>query len=131
VNKNCIKNSEKMDTTKFIEEYRERIEKKIEIWVSMKEHGLSDYEISSFAVIRNMHGHVMKIRTHSDKYLATSLRGDNKKSKTWKIHRLLAMTFIEKPEDKKVVTVDHKDRKILNNDLNNLRWATPSQQGYN
>lgn len=120
-----------MEITKFREEYRERIEKKIEIWVSLKQLGFSNYEVSSFAVIRNTHGHLMKIRAHSDKYLTSDLLGDDKKYKKWRIHRLLALIFLENPEDTKAVTVDHKDRNILNNDLSNLRWATPSQQGYN
>lgn len=120
-----------MEVTKFREEYRERIEKKIEIWVSLKQLGFSNYEVSSFAVIRNTHGHLMKIGAHSDKYLTSALFGDDKKYKKWRIHRLLALIFLENPEDMKAVTVDHKDRNILNNDLSNLRWATPSQQGYN
>ena len=42
------------------------------------------------------------------------------------IHRLLAEAFIPNPEGKP--TVDHKDGNRKNNSLENLRWATYSEQ---
>lgn len=122
-----------MKATKFKEEYTERIEKGIKIWASTKELGFPNYEISSFAKIRNVKTRrQLKITPNTDKYLGVCLVGDNtKKAKRVRLHRILAMTFLEKAENEKAITVDHIDRNILNNDLNNLRWATPSEQGYN
>lgn len=42
------------------------------------------------------------------------------------VHRLLAETFIPNPEGKP--TVDHANSDRLDNSLNNLRWATYSEQ---
>lgn len=49
--------------------------------------------------------------------------------KNYRVHRLVAMCFIENPENKP--TVDHIDRNKLNNNLSNLKWATQSEQCLN
>jgi hypothetical protein len=49
--------------------------------------------------------------------------------KTYQIHRLLALHYIPNPEN--LPCVDHKDRNKSNNNLNNLRWVTISENGLN
>ena len=70
------------------------------------------------------------LKSSKDKkgYLKICLYKDGK-SKTHKIHRLVALHYIDNPEDKP--TVDHKDRDILNNSVSNLRWATRAEQQRN
>lgn len=46
----------------------------------------------------------------------------NGKQIQWSLHRLLAITFIPNPEQKR--TVNHIDGNKLNNTLENLEWAT-------
>ncbi len=58
-------------------------------------------------------------------YLAVTL--SNRKRET--IHRLLATHFIDNP--KNYPAVDHIDRNRTNNDLNNLRWASFSENNSN
>ena len=62
-------------------------------------------------------------------YLHVHVRKDKEKYKKLPVHRLVALAFIENPENKP--TVDHIDRNILNNNLSNLRWATMSEQNKN
>jgi len=45
------------------------------------------------------------------------------------VHRLIAEHFIENPDNKPFV--DHIDRNRTNNKLNNLRWATRSENNQN
>ncbi len=51
------------------------------------------------------------------------------KTKSFLLHRLLAIAFIPNPLNKKYI--DHIDRNSLNNDLSNLRWATYSENNLN
>ena len=53
----------------------------------------------------------------------------NGKTKTYAIHRLVAIYYIPNPENKR--TVDHIDRNPLNNHVSNLRWATDLEQSAN
>jgi len=49
--------------------------------------------------------------------------------KTVKVHRLVAEHFIYNPDDKP--EVDHIDRNKSNNNVNNLRWVTKSENKIN
>ncbi len=53
----------------------------------------------------------------------------NGKHTTCKIHRLLAIQYIPNPEGKPVI--DHMDRNKQNNSLDNLKWATHSENNFN
>lgn len=45
------------------------------------------------------------------------------------VHRLVALTFIPNPDNKK--EIDHIDRDSKNNSINNLKWATRSENNEN
>jgi hypothetical protein len=61
-------------------------------------------------------------------YYQIKLSKDNK-SITHKVHRLLALTYIANPDNKPVV--DHINRIKTDNSINNLRWATLSENSIN
>ena len=63
-------------------------------------------------------------------YLIVKLYKDGK-PKTFGIHRLIAMHFLDIPEDEDAMVVDHINCRKDDNRVENLRWATYSQNGLN
>ena len=57
-------------------------------------------------------------------YISVNLNIDNKK-KNYALHRLVAQTFLENPDNLPIV--NHKDGNKLNNNVDNLEWVTQSQ----
>lgn len=80
-----------------------------------------NYEVSSFGNVRNV---------LTNKTMRQSLKGGynnvcltNCEIRTsFKVHRLVALAFIENPENKS--DVNHKDKNKTNNCLSNLEWMT-------
>ena len=61
-------------------------------------------------------------------YFQLGIRNNNKR-KFFTIHRLVALHYIDNPNNYE--TVDHIDRNITNNHVSNLRWASRSMQQFN
>ena len=91
------------------------------------EYDLSDtYEISNTGKVRRK-GKLTerKLRLKHDGYLDVMLYKDGKHL-TCSIHRLVATTFLENTDNKR--TVNHIDGDKTNNNVDNLQWATDSEQ---
>jgi hypothetical protein len=91
----------------------------------------SNYFINEDGDIKNKSGHLRK-QYINDGYYTVSLIGidnDNKKvSHCFKVHRLVAYTFIEKPKNfNDNYVVNHIDMNKLNNNYKNLEWCTSAE----
>lgn len=86
----------------------------------------TNYSINRKGEIRN--DNTGKIKTpfinKANGYLTVDLYAGSKSQKVT-VHRLLAEAFIPNPDNKPCI--DHKDGDRTNNSLNNLRWATYSE----
>jgi len=92
-----------------------------EEWLTISNY--DNYEVSSFGNVRNKKtGRILKPSNRGGYYVVGL---SNKKIKTFQVHRLVAETFIENPENK--AHVNHKDKNSLNNNLSNLEWNTPKE----
>lgn len=72
-------------------------------------------------------GKFLKTRTNDGGYEIVNLSTNesNKKYRTVKVHRLIAKAFIPNPNNLR--TVNHLDFNRLNNNVNNLEWASHSE----
>lgn len=94
-------------------------------WKKIKQY--ENYSINEYGEIRNDKTNNIKspYLNKQNGYMYVDLWKDNKSSKC-SIHKLIAEAFIPNPLGKP--TVDHKDGNRTNNSLNNLRWASYSEQ---
>jgi hypothetical protein len=80
------------------------------------------YYISNLGRFKNSFGSIMEnYKVNENGYIRVNIY-----EKTFLLHRLVALTFLENPENKK--TVNHKDGNKLNNGINNLEFATNQEQ---
>lgn len=97
------------------------------------------YEVSTFGNVRSIDREVLahnckRVLYLKGKQLKPAINKDgykrvglckNRKNKSFSIHRLVATTFLNKPEYKS--EVNHKDGNKLNNKVDNLEWITHSE----
>lgn len=97
-----------------------------EIWKQI-EGGYEEYQVSNFGQIKSLKNKTEKI-LHLDKdrhgYMNVKLC-KNGTVKKFKVHRLVAMAFIENPNG--FPEINHKDGNKENNFVENLEWVTRSQ----
>ena len=95
----------------------------MEEWRIIKD--FPNYSVSNFGNVKNNKtNRIMKLNVKGG-YYHISLNNDNCK-KTLKVHRLVALAFIENPENKP--EVNHINKNKLDNFINNLEWATRKKQ---
>lgn len=89
-----------------------------EVWKPIVGH--ERYQASTLGRIKNIKGEISKLCYHRQGYLRVMVDG-----KARMVHRLIAMTFIPNPENKK--TVNHINANKEDNRVENLEWATQSE----
>lgn len=110
-----------------------------EVW-SFIENTNNRYQVSSFGRVRSLYIYhaskgqsfkkrinrvkILKNKPLKNKYLSVCIYYDGF-FKRIMVHRLVALSFILKPENKN--QVNHKDGDPTNNNLENLEWVTQSE----
>lgn len=83
------------------------------------------HEVSNTGLVRNIKtNYILKQCLNRQGYHQVYLRNKNGKF-TLRVHRLVAIAFIENPYNKS--EVNHKDCNKSNNSISNLEWATPKE----
>lgn len=99
----------------------------MEKWKYIESMKSNAYMVSTHGNIKSMNYNktgkekLMKLREDKDGYLTVSLVDKNGKSSPRKVHRLVAMAFIENPNN--LPMVNHKDENKSNNHVENLEWC--------
>ena len=89
--------------------------------------GFSKYLFSSAGKIWSKKTHTeTSLSYSSDGYLKVGLTNDEGRCVSTGVHRLIALAFIPNPENKP--TVNHKNHDKTDNRVENLEWATVTEQ---
>lgn len=84
---------------------------------------ISRYKINGWGGLTLLPEIIMSAKSTPQGYMQVGLR--NPKQKLFYVHRLVAIAFLEKSEDKP--EVNHKDGNKSNNHVINLEWSTPAE----
>ena len=95
----------------------------------MEIKGFENYLIYEDGLVYNQkYDRFLKHYESGKGYLQVGLHKDGKRQQM-KIHRLVGNAYIENPDNKPCI--DHIDRNPQNNNIENLRWVTTSENNRN
>jgi hypothetical protein len=90
--------------------------------------GYPNYKIGTNGEIKR-NEQIVKLTPHSGGYRVINLHNEGCESSVQYVHRIVAVTFISNPGNKRVV--DHINNDRSDNRVENLRWTTQSENCIN
>lgn len=94
-----------------------------EVWKDIKGYE-GRYQVSSLGKVKNQYGDMLSPIDNRKGYYRVVLMKNNTRNNQY-IHRLVAMAFLENPNNKRCV--NHKDFDTHNNRIDNLEWCTQKE----
>ena len=94
-----------------------------EVWKKFPE--ATEYEVSTHGRVRKK-WRIKKLSPQKNGYLKTWIRG-----KLFRVHRLVALTFLADTRRPWLKVVDHIDQDKTNNHVSNLRWTSQAVNHFN
>ena len=96
----------------------------MEIWKDI-EGWNGKYQVSAWGRVRNAEtGNILTPYVNEKGYLKVGLSCGNRKTKKYRVNRLVAQAFVPNPYN--LPQVNHKDGNKQNNSYTNLEWTTNS-----
>lgn len=96
----------------------------IEIWKPYEFRGLN-YKVSNLGSIMGMsRNKILKQRLNEDGYKTVTLGKEKEGRTSLSVHRIVALLFVDNPNPKECVEVNHKDFDRTNCHFDNLEWTT-------
>lgn len=96
---------------------------KLEKWSALPSWlNLSKYQVSTFGRIKSIAKNYILTASAIAGYKCITLSTDRGTIKQYKLHRLIALTFVDGRSEERDI-VDHIDRNPSNNKVENLRWV--------
>jgi len=78
------------------------------------------YNVSPEGFVYNFMGGLITVK--GKRYLSTQLAGRGLKKSRHPVDYLVAITYLEKPSKKGIYIINHKNKDIFDNDMDNLEW---------
>ena len=107
------------------------IKPNMEIWKDID--GFPDYKVSNLGKVKSLKWNkerILKDRPDGCGYYQVILLLDGKEYSK-KVHKLVAIAFVQNEDPDGKSLVDHIDRCVTNNNVNNLRWVNHSENRLN
>lgn len=100
----------------------------LEIWKALQDYPYCKVS-NAGRVIKLNKGIWEECRYYIDKkgYISVSIRNSRSEFERIRVHRLVAMAFVEKPITEAILEVNHLDENPSNNRADNLEWVTHSE----
>jgi len=122
----CRRQKNRITAGGYIWRFKNEEKEKIDLSDFVHIPGFKKYMINCKGeVYSNTYKHLMSLQTHNG-YKTVSL-WSGKERRSYKVHLLVAKTFMTKPTDGKFYVINHKDNNGTNNNIDNLEYVTESE----
>lgn len=131
---NNILTEEEMFTNKqkFLKNIHTYIKYEDEEWLPIPDESLKDYYyVSNYGRIFSFRlNRLLKLHKNHIGYLTTGLVNGKGENISLLVHRIVALAFVENPNPKKLIYVNHIDGDKSNPHHENLEWVTPKENSH-